>query len=150
LTGREDVHGYRLNFEEKYIFPKSYFKRQRTFISCEIGYHNIYSTRESQRFIPKDKQDLTFENFYIDDYEINRQSIIFDVKVGMEFQVKHILLEWGIGLGVAYNYVQQLNKKNSDYKIEFNFEDIMSSLFEEEGNHFIPNIPITFKIGYAF
>jgi hypothetical protein len=150
IMDRKDVQGYRLNFEEKCHFPKSYFKRQRTFISCEIGYHNINSTRPSQRFIPKNNQELDYTNSYIDDYKINRQSIIFDVKMGMEFQVKHLLLEWGIGIGIAYQNVRQLNKKNPDYKMEYGIHDFFSPMFEDEGRYVIPNIPITFKIGYTF
>jgi hypothetical protein len=150
LSNRVDIHGYRFNFEEKYSFPKSYFKRHRVFISCEIGYHNLNSTRESQHFIPKNNKEGEYDNSYIDDYRINRQSIIFDVKMGMEFQVNHLLFEWGMGFGVAYNYVQQLNKKNSDYEMEYGIHDVISPLFEEEGKHIILNIPITFKIGYAF
>ena len=150
IMGRKDVQGYRLNFEEKYHFPKSYFKRQRTFISCEVGYNNINSTRPSQRFIPKNDQEGYYENFYIDDYKINRQAIIFDVKMGMEFQIKHLFLEWGIGIGIIYQNVRQLNKKYPDYEMEYHFEDIISPLFEDEGQKIIPNIPITFKIGYAF
>jgi len=150
ISGRKDVQGYRLNFEEKYYIPKSYFKRQRMFFSCEAGYNKINSTRESQYFVPKNNQKIDYENSYIDDYEIKRQSIIFDVKAGMEFQIKHLIFEFGIGFGITHQNVRQLNKKNPDYKIEYNFEDIISPLFEEEGRYIIANIPFTFKIGYAF
>jgi hypothetical protein len=150
MNFRDNVQGYRFSLEEKYNFPKSYFKRQKTFISCEIGYNNINSTRLSQRFILKDNQEQDYENSYIDDYEINRKSIMFDVKVGMEFQIKHLLLEWEVGLGVAYQNVKQLNKKNHDYEMGYGIHDFISIMFEGEGKKVIPNIPLSLKIGYVF
>jgi len=144
---REDVQGYRLSFEQKYYFPKSYFKYQRTFISFSNAYNNISSTRSSQLFVPKDNQWDDYTNSYIDDNKINRQSVTFNVKIGMEFQVKRLLLEWGAGIGIAYHNVRQLNKKSPDYRIEYG---LLSPMFEKEGKKVMPNIPITFKIGYAF
>ena len=151
LLEREDVHGYRLNFEEKYYFPKSYIKRQRTFISCKISYNDINSTRPSQRFIPKDNEWDDYTNSYIDDYKINRQSITFDIKTGIEFQqIKHLFLEWGVGIGIAYHNIRQLNKKNPDYKKANGRHDFLSPMFEAEGQKILPNMPITFKICYTF
>jgi len=151
ILNRKNVHGYRLNFEEKYFFPKSISDKMKTFISSEIGYINIFSIREGQRFIPVNAEGkLDEDNFYIGNCEINRQSIIFDIKIGMEFRINRIILEWCVGLGLTHQNVRYINKRNPTDQMEFHHSDLLSRLFEEEGKYVIPNIPITFKIGYAF
>jgi len=151
IAERKNIHGYRLNFEEKYYFPKSIRYNMRTFISSELGYNNINSIRESQRFIPLNAEgEDDEENSYIEDWDLNRQSIIFDVKMGMEFRVNHLLLEWGVGFGLTHQYVQVFSKRNPTDQMDFHHSDIISPLFEKEGRYVIPNFPITFKIGYIF
>ena len=150
LTSDETFYGYRLNFEEKFFFQKVAMHNMRTFISSEIGYNNIDTKRE-RIFAPLDANGKLDEaNQYSLNNKLNRQSIIFNVKVGMEFRIKQLTLEWGVGLGFKHQNVQYFDKRDPTDQRVFGFEDIISPLCEKEGRYFIPNFPITFKIGYTF
>ena len=150
LTSDETFHGYRLNFEEKFFFSKVAKHNMRTLISSEIGYNNIETKRE-RSFAPLDANGKIDENNkYSLNNKMNRQSIIFNIKAGMEFRIKQLTLEWGVGLGFKHQNVQYFDKRNPTDQRIFGFEDIISPLCEEEGRYFIPNFPITFKIGYTF
>ena len=150
LRSDETFHGYCLNFEEKFFFPKVAKHNMRTFISSEIGYNNIDTKRE-RTFAPIDVNGKLDEaNQYSLNNKMNRQSIIFNVKVGMEFRAKQLTLEWGAGLGFKHQNVQYFDKRTPNDQPVFDEEDIISDFCEKEGRYFIPNFPITFKIGYAF
>ena len=144
-NNRKNINGYRVIFEEKILLSKTVRRNNRLFISSEIGYNNVSLTIENRRFVP-----FNTEEFYIGGCNLKRQSGYFGTKMNMEFRINHLILEWYAGFGIIYQYVQHFNKRNATDRMDFNFEDLISPLFEEEGRYLIPYFPITVKIGYAF
>jgi hypothetical protein len=149
-----NFEGSRLNLEEKY-FLKTYSNlKRRSYLSAEIGYNQIDMTVYSE-FIPSEYLNESWqiqeENVYWDYCDINRKSVIGNVKYGMQFFVNHFTLDLALGIGIAHQNVKHFNKRNSEDKLtRTEPEDILSPLFYNEGKYFIFNFPLSFKLGVAF
>ena len=142
--------GYRVNLEEKY-FHKTFSKKIRNYISAEIGYNQIDMTVYSE-FVPhhylNESWEVQEENVYWDYCDMNRKSIIGNIKYGMQFVVNHFILDIACGIGVMHQNVSHFNKRNpKDKLVRTEPEDIITPLFYEEGKYFIFNLPLSFKIG---
>ena len=144
-----DLSGYRLNLEEKFILKTFANKKIRSYLSTEIGYNNIDMIVESE--FEYTGEDMENEDpYYWDKCNLHRESIIGNVKYGMQFLAKRLIFDVSIGLGVMHQNVMHSNKRNPNDKITANFEDLITPLFYDEGKYFVFNFPISFKIGYAF
>ena len=145
--------GYRVNLEQKY-YHKTYNKKLRGYISAEVGYNQIDMTVFSE-FIPYNYLDESWqvqeENIYWDYCDMNRKSIIGDVKYGMQIAVNHLIFDIAFGIGVMHQNVNCFNKRNPNDKLtRTEPEDIITPLFYTEGKYFILNLPLAFKFGVAF
>jgi len=148
-----DFVGYRVNLEQKY-FHKTFSKKMRSYISAEVGYNHIDMTVYSE-FIPHNYLDESWQvqeaNVYWDYCDMNRKSIIGNVKYGMQFTVNHLIFDAAIGIGVTHQNVNCFNKRNPNDKLtRTEPEDIITPLFYTEGKYFIFNLPLSFKIGLVF
>ena len=148
-----DFVGYRVNLEQKY-FHKTFSKKMRSYISAEVGYNHIDMTVYSE-FIPHNYLDESWQvqeaNVYWDYCDMNRKSIIGNVKYGMQFAVNHLTFDVAIGIGVIHQNVNCFNKRNPNDKLtRTEPEDIITPLFYTEGKYFIFNLPLSFKIGLVF
>ena len=145
--------GYRVNLEEKY-FHKTFSKKMRNYISAEIGYNQIDMTVYSE-FIPYNYLDESWkvqeENIYWDYCDMNRKSIIGNIKYGMQFALNHFTFDVALGIGVMHQNVNLFNKRNPKDKLtRTEPEDIITPLFYTEGKYFVINLPLSFKIGLTF
>jgi len=150
--GREHIRGYRFVLEEKYFLQKITKGKTQFFLSSELA-HNNTSYYTTKAYVGENEEyDIAeIENYESQKFNINRQTILLNVKFGLELRYKHFILEASAGLGLAFNNVQYLNKIPNTKIIAANhFEDLLSPIFETDGKTTMPNFPISFKIGYAF
>ena len=150
--GREHIRGYRFVLEEKYFIQKITKGKTQFFISSELAHNNTsYYTTKSYVGENEEYDIIEIENYESQKFNINRQTILLNLKFGLELKYKHFILEASAGLGLAFNNVQYLNKIPNTKIIAANhFEDLLSPIFETDGKTIMPNFPISFKIGYAF
>jgi len=144
--------GYRVNLEEKY-FHKTFSKKMRHYFSAEIGYNQIDMTVYSE-FIPhnylNESWEVQEENVYWDYCDMNRKSIIGNIKYGMQFRVNQIIFDVAIGIGIMHQNVNCFNKRNPNDKLtRTEPEDLITPLFYEEGKYFIFSLPLSIKIGFT-
>ena len=148
---RDKLKGYGYGFEEKYFFPIAFKKFPRVFISSELGYLNFSYIRNSQNFVPVNEYGKEDEqNSYVQNLDLNRQSIILNIRGGMEFKFKQIVVDWSPGFGIVHHNVQHLNKRNSTDSWVSSYEDFMGILTEQEGKYFVMNFTVSIKVGYMF
>ncbi len=124
------VRGFRLNFEEKFFAKK--MRKVDFYVSAELGYNHLNIIKDQYDFFP---------------YKIKRRSVIADAKCGWQFHYKHLVIDWGIGLGVKYQMVDHVGYVLPEDEAEF-FD--ISGIYDGAGDDFVLNIPLTFKIGYRF
>jgi hypothetical protein len=149
-----NVNGYRLNLEEKYFFKTLNNSKMRLYFSAEIGYNQIDMTVYSE-FIPheylNESWELQKENIYWNYSDMNRKSIIGNLKYGMQFMFNHFTFDVAIGIGIMHQNVKCFNKRNSEDKLtRTEPKDIITPHFYNEGKYFIFNLPLSFKLGVAF
>jgi len=145
--------GYRVNLEQKY-FHKTFSRKIRNYMSAEVGYNNIDMIVYSE-FIPHNYLDESWQvqeaNVYWDYCDMNRKSITYNVKYGMQFAFNHFTFDIACGIGVMQQNVNCINKRSPNDKLtRTEPEDIITPLFYTEGKYFIFNFPLSFKIGLLF
>lgn len=149
------MSGVRLNLEEKffcYVFKNdnTNVMQMRLYVSLEGAFHRLNKKMEAIYEPPNNNNVI--ENRYQLSYEVKRKSVMVDSKIGIQMLfIKHLILDGSIGLGVIVNDVAHSNKntKNPD-DVEFMTTSIGATIFDYEGHHLFPNLPISFKFGYAF
>ncbi|MDR2147910.1 MAG: hypothetical protein LBE91_15770 [Tannerella sp.] len=152
---RENIRGYRYGFEQKYfIVPKRVrmAKIMNAFFSVGFNYDDLHQDISSLTFVPIKNGERDYENSYITDCILLNKWLSVNIRYGMEFHFKNLILEWGAGIGVSNKNNQYLNKKNpTDERDSRGYEGFIPFLFiENEGKYTTINIPVSLKVGYSF
>ena len=144
--------GYRVSLEQKY-YHKTYSKKLRGYTSLSVGYNHVDMTVYSE-FVPynylDESRQVQEENFYWDYCDLNRKSIISNVKYGMQISVNHLIFDIAMGIGVIHQNVNCFNKRNPNDKLSWTLPDFFTPSFYNEGKYFVFNLPISFKFGLTF
>ncbi len=149
-TPYEDYGGYRIMLEEKLLFFKRKFFRQ--YFSFETGYYTA-SMVSSAYFVPKGIEwgdDLYYDSKYEDTFNLKRMGVIIDAKYGMQFLIGHFTIDFSSGLGVIIHNITHSNRQNPDDEMVWPRHPNAYYMMEYEGNHSMPNFPLTLKLGYIF
>jgi hypothetical protein len=150
--------GYRFNFEEKYFFKKQPpYNVVKFYLSLEIGYNDI-KINEDREFLPAEMEKRNFKSYedeqyvYEDNFDLLRKSIITNFNFGLQIKIKRIILfDVSIGLGIILQNVVYSNMTNPGDRLFYRGpHGGLFSFLEEEGNNVVFNVPLSFKIGYAF
>ncbi len=140
-----DIKGYKVGIEEKFYIKKS--APIGTYISAEVSYlnnkyyHNSLFTVQGSPDGFKDYDDL---------FEVRKQNLSFNFKVGHQIIKKRLSLDFFAGLGLRYKNVKHFGRANPEDELattrHFNFFEITN----REGKYWAISMPLNIKIGRTF
>ncbi len=148
-TAYDDYSGYRISLEEKYIFTSSepvwpYFSAEFVFLNAQI--------RHTARFAPQEFWDGYLENdvSYFDSFGIDKQTLTFNLKAGIQVYARSFVIDVCAGLGFKHKDVKHFDKTATDDVMDTPRHPTPFHLAIYEGKYNTINIPVNIKIGYAF
>jgi hypothetical protein len=132
--------GYKLRTELQHVLRTRGNKSTRKdFFSCELYFTHNKSAVNNDYY--------NYQNeIYYDEFQLIKNKIGVNLKVGKKIYSHHFLSEFSGGIGVAY-----LN--NYAYKRDHPHDKATSSLYEfilRDGKFFRVNIPFSIRLGYRF
>jgi len=153
------INGYHIKFEEKYLVgrikkSKPPTNSSRKYLSAEINY-NYVKLNENRLFLPVEYEQIDWSEqeqyAYKGNFDLQRKAIVANLKVGVQFKCKKILLEPCAGIGIGFQNVSHYNKPHPDDILFYPGPDMdFTSFTDEEGFNILPNFTISFRIGYIF
>lgn len=143
----DDLRGFRLAFEEKYFrLKKNPESRANTFLSCQLSYLNVKYTDYGE-FI---KDTALHTPAYFDTLKVARQTMSFNIKAGVQINVKRFVLEFSGGVGLKYKMVKrsELFDENA-YEPPARHPNVFA-IASQPGHYFTLSVPLNVSIGYRF
>jgi hypothetical protein len=142
-TPFKNYNGYRLSFEQKRFIKE---KGNRLYYSGELAYLNV--NYASTTTYAKDTQRTSPS--YIDTFNLKKQTLTFNLKLGFQIPLKRFVIDVSAGLGIKYKITERSNIDDINA-----YELLPQSvnayrLADKGGKYFMPNVPISIKIGYHF
>jgi hypothetical protein len=155
--------GFLFRFDEKFFFKKQpKHNRMKFYLSPEISYNYIKQNR-NEDFVSTEYEQSNWEernqHIYRENLDLQRQSIITNLKFGVQFKIKKLILEPNLGLGIGFHNIKHYNKPNANDKMDYRYGNkpgeydpfrLIEQFICEEGNTILPNFTMSFKIGYTF
>lgn len=146
ISTYQDFKGLRISLEEKYfIKPYKYFKKYFSgeFIFYQANIHDIMSFGSESTYY--------YDSLaYKDSITINKKMLTFNVKFGVQLQVKHFILELSGGIGIKYKDIRHVERLNPDDYMQRPRHLTGDASALEEGNRYAVNFPLNIKLGYLF
>ena len=153
------LNGYHIKFEEKYLVGrlkkgKPPTNTIRKYLSVEVNY-NYVKINQNNLFLPAEYEKIDWyekeQYAYSGNFNLQRETVVANIKVGVQFKRKRILLEPCAGIGVGFQNVSHYNKPNPNDSFFYPGPGFDFTRFtDEEGFHILPNFTISFRIGYVF
>jgi hypothetical protein len=148
-TAYDGYSGHRISLEEKYIFTSSepvwpYFSAEFVFLNAQI--------RNTERFAPQEFWDGYLEEdvSYFDSFGIDKQTLTFNLKAGIQVHARGFVIDVCAGLGFKHKDVKHFDKTATDDVMDTPRHPTPFHLAIYEGKYNTINIPVNIKIGYAF
>jgi len=143
-----ETKGYTLSLQAKYFFNGN--AQFGKYIAFEVYYLNEnHKTNDSF-------QDTTTKGnpypiyCYTDTFKIKKQTLSFNFLYGYQYRIDQFTVDLYCGLGLRYKDVKQSGRKNPRDAYQ-NFPDLdIKRLLNEEGQNWVPNFSLNFRIGYNF
>jgi hypothetical protein len=140
------LSGFQLSIEERLYWketaPIGYY------FAVDLNYLNSrYDFTDS--FIAKNKY---YTILYEDEFEVRKQTLSSNAKLGRQFFIKRFTIDLSIGAGLRFKEVKHLDKINPDGEIDttiFLFRDI-KDLNNRPGKYLAFSFPISARIGWLF
>ena len=116
---------------------------------------NYAILNQNHIFLPAEYEQIDWHEkeqyAYIGNFDLQRKAVVANLKAGVQFKLKKIVLEPCAGIGVGFQNVSHYNKPHPDdilYYQPGGFDVHMLS--DKEGFSILPNITMSFRIGYIF
>ena len=140
IVSTDNFEGFRIGLEEKRFITQTL--KRKSYVSSQIVYNN--SSLKEPEYLGF---DTSLNRVNIPPYTIVKKTAAINVKVGFEYLLQHVVIDFFIGGGVKYREV-----KHIDRKFPFPRPKVGDFFYETkaEGSSWTMNLPFTLKIGYTF
>lgn len=146
----QSLSGYRLAMEEKY-FPVEPEGNFHPYLSGELAYCNA-KIRSVEYFDDDGTNSLSasYSKTYLDSITIHKQTACLNFKMGVQWKKGRCVLDFGCGIGIMYKDVFYTNQMHPENEHSRTLEPNMHLISSKAGSYFVPNLPMSFRIGYTF
>lgn len=134
--------GFKGAFEQKYFLQKK--KAQNRFIATELAWSKVHYTTQADFLL--DAADPGSK--YTDSFRIDKKNYSINFKYGFQFITKRFLVEFSAGLGMKY---KSSSRSGLLYPGKYELQSVDPNVYRmanREGNIFILNVPVGFRLGY--
>jgi hypothetical protein len=137
--------GWRLQAEQKYFLPAQQDKRRRYF-AIDVMYLKV--NYDADETFAADTGSTT--PHYTDDFHLNKTSLSFNVKYGIQLPLKHFIFDFVAGIGVKYKMVTQngLTDPNA-YRVPPRHPNAYY-MANTPGKIFTLSMPANIRVAYEF
>jgi hypothetical protein len=139
VTPYNNYKGIRLSFEEKYFIRNTYWAAELVYLNSKF--------QEAAEYTIDIQRPPT--SSYLDTASIQKNSIILNIKYGIQLIFGRIGIDASAGLGIKYKMTVVSDLNNTDAR-RVVLDNGPNSFSRTEGRMIAPTLPINIKISYCF
>jgi hypothetical protein len=124
----------------------------RPYIAAQFVYYKS-AYNDVARFGVESRSDdsVAYLNNYSDSFAVAKQMVSLNFKAGFQYNLsKRLIFDISAGIGLRYKHITHFNRLIPSDKMEAPRHFNAYYMASKEGSYFIPGIPISIKLAYAF
>jgi hypothetical protein len=139
------MQGFSAAIEQKYFFYK-----EDEYVSIDFKWLNCRFEDYAGFVFKYPKDSLEYFSSYNQIYTVTKTTKTFGLRFGTQEKYGRFIMDMNVGIGIRYREVTHSDRINPADKMNQPRHPNIEYSQTVNGNYFIFNIPIGFKIGYLF
>ncbi len=144
IKAANDYSGWRYAIEQKY-FVGSYVSKRKYWaldaVYLKVNYNDDGIFRQ-------DTAQNTPE--YTDTYHINKRTLTFNIKRGIQVPIKHFIIDFSAGIGIKYKMMERSGLEDVNAIESKSRHPNVYEMTNRAGRYLTLSLPVNVRFGYLF